>query len=56
MKLGRKVTFDSLRLQNELELMDVDNSQNSPQLPQLEEHCRQRGAQSIPRYPMTYTV
>ena len=45
MKLGRKVTFDSLRLQNELELMDV-----SPQLPQLEEHCRQRGAHSIPRY------
>ena len=49
MKLGRKVTFDSLRLQNELELMDVDNSQ----LPQLEEHCRQRGAQSIPRYVIT---
>jgi len=49
MKLGRKVTFDSLRLQNELELMDVDNCQNSPQLPQLEEHCRQRGAHSIPR-------
>ena len=50
MKLSRKaVTFDSLRFQRELELMDVD-IHASPQLPQLDEHSRQRRAYSIPRW------
>ena len=50
MKLSRKaVTFDSLRLQREIELMDVD-IHASPQLPQLDEHSRQRRAYSIPRW------